>query len=108
MGTLLIFCSDADSNVLYRNNTVLASHSELYSYDSLDRLTSFSRGTLNSSNNAITSATTTESWNYDAVGNWNSSTLNGATTTRTNSAQESETGTLESETGTLLISESDE
>jgi RHS repeat-associated protein len=76
---------DTDGNVLTRDNTVITGQSEAYSYDGLNRLTGFARGTL--SDGAITSPTTTESWTLDALGNWESYTLNGTTVGRTNSAQ---------------------
>lgn len=79
---------DQDDNVLSRRNATLADQSELYTYDGLNRLTTFTRGTLNGAGTAITGAPTgTESWNLDAVGNWNSTTKNGTTTSRTNNAQ---------------------
>jgi RHS repeat-associated protein len=79
---------DADSNVLFKSNTVLTSHSELYGYDGLNRLTSFERGTLNGTKDGITGTPSeSESWDLDALGNWNSSTVNGTTTDRTNNAQ---------------------
>ena len=79
---------DANSNVLSRRNLVLPGQSELYTYDGLNRLATFARGTLNSGGTAITGTPTgTESWNYDAVGNWKGNTVNGTTTSRTNSAQ---------------------
>lgn len=79
---------DADSNVLYRDNTVLTDHSELYSYDGLNRLASFERGMLNGTNDGISGTPgESESWELDALGNWNSDTVNGTTTTRTNNAQ---------------------
>ena len=39
-------------------------------YDNLDRLLNFSRGTLASGNNTISSPTATRSWSLDAQGNW--------------------------------------
>ena len=79
---------DQDSNVLSRDDTVVPSQSELYTYDGLNRLATFARGTLNGTNTAITgTAGTTESWSLDALGNWQSNTVNGTTTSRTNSAQ---------------------
>jgi RHS repeat-associated protein len=89
---------DRDGNVLYANNLVNGAFSELYhassmtagdnnsAYDPLNRITSFSRGTLTSSGNngstldTITGANlnstsgvpNTNSWNLDALGNWNS------------------------------------
>ena len=79
---------DANSNVLSRRNLVLPGQSELYTYDGLNRLVTFARGILNSAGTATTGAPTgTESWNLDAVGNWDGNTVNGTTTGRTNSAQ---------------------
>ena len=79
---------DADGNVLSDRNAVLPNQSEVYTYDGLNRLVTFSRGTLTSDGTAISGAPTgTESWSLDALGNWESNTLNGVTTTRTNDAQ---------------------
>ena len=79
---------DADSNALSDDNTVLPAQSELYTYDGLNRLATFDRGTLNGTATAVAgTAGTTESWSLDALGNWQSDTVNGTTTTRTNSAQ---------------------
>ena len=79
---------DQNSNVLSRRNLVLPGQSEVYTYDGLNRLTTFARGTLNGDGTAIAGAPTgTESWDYDAVGNWKSNTVNGTTTVRTNNAQ---------------------
>lgn len=101
---------DANSNPLYKNNlgsgTVAATFSELYhangtsgagtSYDGLNRLTDFRRGTLSdvNSDGAYDTVSTLntlggsqKNWNLDAVGNWNSSTTNGTTTSRTHDLQ---------------------
>ena len=77
-----VYTYDADSNVLSDDNTVLPAQSEQYTYDPLNRLTQYTRGTLGS-----TSATPTETWSLDALGNWQSNTVGTNTTTRTNSAQ---------------------
>jgi hypothetical protein len=66
--------------VLTRDNTIITNQSEGYTYDGLNRLTGFSRGNL--SGGTITASTTTESWTLDALGNWQSNTLNGSTTSR--------------------------
>ena len=94
---------DADGNVLYKNNLVNSSFSELYhangvatnsSYDNLNRLTNFARGTLSSSGNngttldQVTSPSTTNNWNLDAVGNWTAT----GSQTRTFNAQNQITG----------------
>jgi RHS repeat-associated protein len=67
---------DQDGNALTRSNGLNSTLNEQYGYDSLNRLTSFSRG-----------STTTESWSLDALGNWLSVTTNGSTQTRSANAQ---------------------
>jgi RHS repeat-associated protein len=79
---------DADSNVLYRKNLVNTAMSELYQYDSLSQLTSFARGTLNSSNNGISGTpSATQSWSPDALGNFTNVNTNGSNQTRTANQQ---------------------
>jgi RHS repeat-associated protein len=74
---------DRDSNRLYMKNTVSTSNSELYAYDALNQLTSFQRGTLNSTNNGLTgSASRSQSWTTDAVGNFATQVTNGTTQSR--------------------------
>ena len=78
---------DRDSNVLFMKNTVSTANSELYTYNGLNELTSFKRGTLNGTNTAITGTPSMdESWGLDAVGNWTSVTTNGSTQNRTANA----------------------
>jgi RHS repeat-associated protein len=67
---------DANSNVTARNNVLDSAYSETYTYDSLNRLTSVSRG-----------GAAYQSWNLDAQGNWSSFTSSGNTQTRTANAQ---------------------
>jgi len=77
-----------DSDVLYRQNLVDAVMSELYGYDNLHQLTSFQRGTLNSTHNGLVGAAThSQSWSPDALGNFNSVTTDGTTQTRTANQQ---------------------
>lgn len=79
---------DRDSNVLFKQNAVNAGRSQLFSYDLLNRLTSFQQGMLNSTRDGISGTpSTSESWTLDALGNWKSQTVNGVTTSRTNNAQ---------------------
>ena len=78
-----------DGNVLYKNNLVKSLASELYhpngsangdGYDALNRIVSFTRGTLTASGSTLDTVTTanqdtnlpqhTETWNLDALGNW--------------------------------------
>src|SRR5579884_3169033 len=77
-----------DSDVLYRQNLVDAAMSELYTYDNLSQLTSFQRGTLNSTKTGLTgSASRSQSWTPDALGNFTGVTTNGTTQTRTANQQ---------------------
>ncbi len=98
------FGYDADGNVLYKQNYVLASDSELYhangvtpGYDGLNRLTTFARGTLSASVSGgtldtISSPSTTQSWALDALGNQTGVTTNGTTQSKTQNAQNQTTG----------------
>jgi RHS repeat-associated protein len=78
---------DRDSNVLWMNNALSSSNSELYGYNGLNELSSFERGTLNSGKTGISGTpAVNEGWGLDAVGNWTSNTVNGSTQTRTANA----------------------
>jgi RHS repeat-associated protein len=79
---------DRNSNVLYKQNLVDTALSDLYAYDNLDQLTSFQRGTLNSTKTGLTgSASRSQSWSPDALGNFTSVTTNGTAQTRTANQQ---------------------
>jgi len=90
---------DADGNVMYKENYVLTADSELYhangasgGYDGLNRLTTFARGTLSTSSggvmlDTISSPSTTQSWDLDALGNQLSVTTNGTTQTKDQNGQ---------------------
>src|SRR5207249_751232 len=64
------YAYDRDSSVLNKNNMVNSAMSESYTYDNLNQLTIFQRGTH------------TQSWSLDALGNWSSVTTDGSTQTR--------------------------
>jgi RHS repeat-associated protein len=66
---------DRDGNVLTRNNLAFSNDNETYSYNGLNQLISFTRGTE------------TQSWTLDAAGNWSSFTTSGTTQTRTSNLQ---------------------
>jgi len=67
---------------------VIASLSEVYTYDSLNQLASYKLGTLNGTKTDVTgSPSNSQSWDYDAVGNWDSITTNSTTQTRTANKQ---------------------
>ncbi len=74
--------------MLYRQNLVDAAMSELYTYDNLNQLASFQRGTLNSTKNGIVGTPSrSQSWTPDALGNFTGVTTNGTTQTRTANQQ---------------------
>lgn len=78
---------DRDSNALFRDNLVNTGFGELYTYDDLNQLASFARGTLNSGRTAISGAATrTQAWDHDALGNFDSVTTNGTAETRSANA----------------------
>ncbi len=86
---------DQDGNVLYKNNLVNSAFSELYhangssnGYDNLNQLVAFSRGTLNGTNDTISSPSASETWTTDAAGNFTSA----AGTSETNNLQNEATG----------------
>ena len=84
---------DRNGNRLYEENLLESSLSELYhdggGYDSLNRLGEFSRGTLNGTKDGLTgSASRSQEWSLDALGNWDSFTVDGGTAqTRTHDIQ---------------------
>ena len=73
---------DRDSNRLTKGNTVNTAFSETYTYDNLNQLASFNRG----------SGAYTQSFNYDPLGNRNSVVTDGATQTYTANKQNEITG----------------
>jgi RHS repeat-associated protein len=79
---------DRDSDLLWRNNLVNAGFGELYAYDALNQLTSFQRGTLNGTHTGLVgSASRSQSWSPDALGNFTSVVTNGTTQTRAHNQQ---------------------
>jgi len=90
---------DRDGDVLYSNNLVNTNFSELYhqngssnSYDNLNQLTNFARGVLSDTNSdgipdTISSPSHSQSWAFDALGNWTSVNTDGSNQTRTANQQ---------------------
>ncbi len=87
---------DKNSNRMYRENRLRADHSELYhtggssgGYDALNQLTGFKRGTLNTAKDDVTESTPprSQSWAFDALGNWTTLTTNGTGQDRTHNFQ---------------------
>jgi len=86
---------DTDDNVLWRNNNAPggAAFGELYTYTGENQLASFQRGTLNGTKTGLTgTASVSQSFVTDGVGNFTSVTTNGTTQTRTANAQNEITG----------------
>jgi RHS repeat-associated protein len=76
---------DRDSNRLYRDNLVNSAFGELYTYDGENQLTSMQRGTLNGTHTGLVgSASFSQSFTTDALGNFSNVTTNGTGQSRTN------------------------
>jgi YD repeat-containing protein len=72
------YAHDRDGNRTAKTNTVNSAYSEAYTYDGLNQLSTFDRN----------SGARTQSWDYDAAGNWDSLTTNGGSPqTRTHNRQ---------------------
>ena len=79
---------DRVGNRLYRDNMVNAAFGEVYTYDGLNQLASFARGTLNGTKTGLTGAPArSQAWDYDAVGNWERVTTSGSDQTRGHNRQ---------------------
>src|SRR5262249_53700735 len=90
---------DRDGNRLYRTNELNHSFDELYhangpsnGYDPLNQLTDFRRGTLSDANSdgvpdTVTTASRTQGWSLDALGNWGTLTTDGTAVNRTHDKQ---------------------
>src|SRR5262249_9191035 len=90
---------DRDSNCLYRDNLVNTAFGELYhangatnGYDQLNQLTDFRRGTLSDTNadgipDTVVTASRSQSWAFDALGNWSTVTSDGTPQTRVHNKQ---------------------
>ncbi len=79
---------DRDGNRLWRDNLVNSAFGELYSYDNLNQITSFNRGTLNGTKDGIVgSPQRQQGWDFDALGNFDSVTTDGNAQTRSHNDQ---------------------
>src|SRR5207249_5000715 len=86
---------DRDGNRLYQTNELNHNEDELYhangataGYDPLNQLTDFRRGALSDSNSdgvpdTVSTASRTQSWTLDALGNWSTLTSDGTAQNRT-------------------------
>src|SRR5205085_2202388 len=66
-----------DGNRVTKTNAVNSAYSEADTYDGLNQLATFNRN----------SGARTQSWDYDAAGNWDSVTTNGTAQTRSANKQ---------------------
>jgi RHS repeat-associated protein len=90
---------DRDGNRLYRTNELNHSFDELYhangasnGYDLLNQLTDFRRGTLSDVNSdgvpdTVATASRTQTWTFDALGNWTTLTTDSTGVNRTHNKQ---------------------
>jgi RHS repeat-associated protein len=80
---------DRNSNPLYKQNLLASGHSEVFTYDGLDRMQTFKRGSISFSGGLATIASPTRSqdWTLDAVGNWASLSTDGSAVARTHDRQ---------------------
>ncbi|HXG13434.1 MAG TPA: RHS repeat domain-containing protein, partial [Gemmataceae bacterium] len=90
---------DRNNNRLYRQNLIDAAFSELYhangaseGYDLLNQLTAFRRGVLSDSNSdgipdTVASASRSQEWDFDALGNWSTLTTDGTPESRSHNRQ---------------------
>ncbi len=72
---------DRAGNRLFKDNTLISDLSEQYAYDALGQLTDYQQGTPTSA------VTRTQSWDLDALGNWNTVTTDSVEMTREHNAQ---------------------
>jgi RHS repeat-associated protein len=101
---------DRDGNVLYSNNLVNSSFSELYhsngasnGYDQLNQLTNFARGVLSDTNSdgipdTISSPTHSIAYSFDALGNWTSVVTDGTSTQTRTANQQNEITSISGQT----------
>ena len=62
---------DRASNRIYRDNLTASGKDEFYTYDGINRLTTFDRGDLNEGKTAISGTPVREEdWGLDMTGNW--------------------------------------
>ena len=74
------YAYDRNGNRLARSNALASAFNETYSYDALNQLQNFARG-------STSSPSTTQDWQFDALGNWTTVTTDGVDQSRTANAQ---------------------
>jgi RHS repeat-associated protein len=76
----LQYTYDRNGNRLTATNALNATFNETYTYDALNQIQSFARG-------STSSPSATQAWQFDALGNWTTLTTNGTPESRTANAQ---------------------
>ena len=68
----ILYGYDRANNRTYREQTCDSNsyHDEVYGHDSVNRLTTFDRGTINGNKDAISTFKFAQQWNLDPTGNW--------------------------------------
>jgi RHS repeat-associated protein len=74
------YSHDRNSNRATATNALNAAFNETYTHDALNQLETFERG-------AAGSPTDTQDWQFDALGNWTTNTIDGVAENRTANAQ---------------------
>jgi len=74
------YAYDRNGNRLARSNALASAFNETYSYDALNQLQDFARG-------STSAPSTTQRWQFDALGNWTTVTTDGVDQSRTANAQ---------------------
>ncbi len=78
---------DASSNRIWKDNLATTGKDEYYTYDMLNRLSTFDRGNLNANKTGVDNLARYQSWALDPLGNWSTFDNNGSTQTRTHNGQ---------------------
>lgn len=94
-GTLVAGWTDGYERVgnkEYREDLKEATESKLYSYEGVYRLDDFEPGQLNSSKHDIANPIRRQMWRLEQLGNWDETTIDGATETRSQNSVNELTG----------------
>ena len=91
-------------NRLHRRDSVSTTNSEAYSYDGVNQIKSLSRSKLNADRSGVTSPSLSESWDYDATGNWLTYNNNSVVENRVhNTANEIQTSCAHDKNGNMTV-----
>ena len=92
------------NNILFRHSPIRLANMGLYAYDGVSQIKSLGRGKLNADRSGVTSPSSSESWNYDATGNWLQYDKNGSVENRVhNTANEIQTSCTHDKNGNMTV-----